>query len=230
MSASAFSVKRPETILGHAHARMRKPIHILAALAVCALISGCMTAGVGDRSLGQGLDDATAGTSVKMRLSAADGAGFADVDVAVANGAMLLTGAVPSQEHRAAAELIARTASSVHTIYNELVVGQRGDFSRSAADSLIASRIRARLAASGDVSSINVSIEVSQGAVYLLGTAHSELELRRAAEIASVVPGVTRVVSFMQLREGRASYAQRTPPTPVYEGAPEPELAGGTRY
>ena len=87
---------------------MRTPFHILAALAVCALASGCMSAGFGDRSLGQGLDDAAAGTSVKMRLAAADGAGFRDVDVAVANGAMLLTGAVLIEQHRAAAELIAR--------------------------------------------------------------------------------------------------------------------------
>ncbi len=210
---------------------MRMPGFIFAALAACALVSGCMTAGIGDRSLGQGFDDATAGTSIKMRLAAADGAGFRDVDVAVANGAMLLTGAVPTAEHRSAAELIARTAGTVHVIYNELQVGDRAGFSRSAADSLIASRIRARLAASGDVNSINVSIEVSQGNVYLLGTAHSDQELRRAAEIASVTPGVQRVVSFMQVRDTRPAYARNAPPAPAYygDGAPA-DLTGGTQY
>ena len=198
------------------------PAFLVAALAACTLASGCMTAGIGDRSLGQGLDDASAGTQVKMRLLAADGAGFAVFDVAGANGAMLLSGAVPTLEHRSAAELIARTAGTVHTIYNELLVGERADFSRSASDSLIASRIRARLAASNEVSSINVSIEVYQGNVYLLGTAHSELELRRAAEIASMVGGVRRVVSFMQLRDTRPAYARNTPAQPEYRGQPEP--------
>lgn len=204
---------------------------IIAALAACALTSGCMTAGVGARSLGQGLDDATAGASIKMRLAAADGAGFRDVDVAVANGSMLLTGAVPTAEHRSAAELIARTAGTVHTIYNELHVGDRAGFSRNAADTLLASRIRARLAASGDVNSINVSIEVSQGNVYLLGAARTDQELRRAAEIASVVPGVQRVVSFMQVRDTRPAFARNAPPAPAYhgEGAPA-DLAGGQRY
>ncbi len=207
---------------------MRTPVFLLAALAACALVSGCMTAGVGDRSLGRGLDDATAGSQVKMRLMAADNAGFGGVDVAVANGAMLLTGAVPSQEHRSAAELIARTAGNVHTIYNELHIGPRNGFSQNASDSLIASRIRARLAASGDVSSINVSIEVFQGNVYLLGTARSDQELRRAAEIASIVPGVARVVSFMRLSQPGPAYAQA--PAPEYRGEGEPAPLSAAPY
>lgn len=208
---------------------MRTPNFLFAALAACALLSGCMTAGVGDRSLGRGLDDATAGSQVKMRLMAADNAGFGGVDVAVANGAMLLSGAVPSQEHRSAAELIARTAGNVHTIYNELQVGPRNGFSQNASDSLIASRIRARLAASGDVTSINVSIEVFQGNVYLLGTAHSDQELRRAAEIASIVPGVARVVSFMRLTNPGPSYAQAAP-APEYRGEGEPAPLSAAPY
>jgi hypothetical protein len=50
------------------------------------------------------------------------------------------------------------------------------------------------------VRAININIETFHGNVYLLGAARSEHELRRAAEIASVVGGVRRVVSFMRVR------------------------------
>lgn len=207
---------------------MRTSVFTIAALAICALTSGCMTAGIGDRSLGRGLDDAAAASQVRMRLAAADGQGFKDVDVVVANGVMLLTGAAPTQGHKDAAELIARTAGSVHALYNEISVGPGtgGD----AEDEVLAARIRARMAASADVRSNNVEIETYRGSVYLLGTAHSDMELRRAAEIASLVPGVTRVVSYMSLYDPRPVYARNGPAAPDYRGEPEPAPADGTRY
>jgi osmotically-inducible protein OsmY len=207
---------------------MRTSVFTIAALAACALVSGCMTAGIGDRSIGRGLDDTAAASQVRMRLMAADGAGFQDVDIVVANGVMLLTGAAPTQGHKDAAELIARTAGT-HTLYNEIVVGSGGNFSTDAEDEVLATRIRARLATASSVRSYNVEIETYRGAVYLLGTAHSDAELRRAAEIASLVPGVTRVVSLMSVHDPRPAYA-RAEPTPEYRGEAEPALAGGSRY
>jgi osmotically-inducible protein OsmY len=200
----------------------------ITALAACALISGCMTAGIGDRSIGRGLDDAAAASQVRMRLMAADGAGFQDVDVVVANGVMLLTGAAPTQGHKDAAELIARTAGT-HTLYNEIIIGPGGTLTTDAEDEVLAARIRARLAAASSVRSYNVEIETYRGAVYLLGAARSDAELRRAAEIASLVPGVTRVVSLMSVHDPRPAYA-RAQPAPEYRGETAPALADGSRY
>jgi osmotically-inducible protein OsmY len=209
---------------------MRTSIFTVAALAVCALVSGCMSAGFGDRSLGRGLDDATAASQVRLRLAAADGQGFRDVDVVVANGVMLLTGAAPTQAHKDAAELIARTAGSVSAVYNEIGVGPGTTLGNDAEDELLAARIRARMAASADVRSNNVEIETYRGNVYLLGTAHSEAELRRAAEIASVVPGVTRVVSYMSLYDPRPAHARNAAGTAEYRGEATPPPEHGTRY
>ena len=100
-------------------ARMRKSVFIFAALSASTLASGCATAAVGavagvgvfavqDRTIGEGIDDATASQEVKTRLMAADSAGFAQVDVEVANGSLLLSGAAPTEEHKQAAEMIAR--------------------------------------------------------------------------------------------------------------------------
>lgn len=171
-----------------------------------------------DRTIGQGIDDAAASNQVKMRLMAADSTAFAEVDVEVANGSLLLSGAAPTAEHRQAAETIARSVGTVQNVYNEVFVGPRSGFVRSAQDEFITAQIRTRLTASPSVRAINVNIETFHGNVYLMGTARSEHELQRAAEIASIVPGVQRVVSFMQVR---------APPQPYYAQAPaSPELRG----
>ncbi|GAM97224.1 21 kDa hemolysin precursor [alpha proteobacterium U9-1i] len=211
---------------------MRKSVFLVAALGACCLSSGCITAvagaaaGVGvfalqDRTIGEGIDDATASQEVKTRLLAADSVGFAEVDVEVANGSLLLSGVAPSEQHKQAAEMIARNIQSVDNVYNEIFVGPRSTFMRGAADELITAQIRTRLTASRNVRAINVNIETFQGNVYLMGIARTDQELQRAAEIASVVPGVQRVVSFMQVRPlNNPTFAAALPPAPEFRGAP----------
>jgi len=211
-------------------------MRVFAAFAVlfaAAGVSGCMTAAIGtaasvgvyamqDRTIGEGIDDAAASNQVKMRLLAADSAAFAEVDVEVANGNLLLSGAAPTAEHRQAAETIARSVATIEHVYNEIFVGPRSSFVRNAQDELITAQIRARLTASPAVRAINVNIETFHGNVYLMGTARSDHELRRAAEIASVVPGVRRVVSFMQVRQPPQPYYAQAPAAPEYRAqAPE---------
>ncbi len=220
---------------------MRAPYLLIAVFAASAATSGCVTAAVGaaasvgvyaaqDRTIGEGIDDANASNEVKMRLMAADRAAFQEVDVEVAEHQLLLSGTAPTAEHRQAAETIARSTRTITEVYNEIVVGQPSTFMRSAQDELITAQIRARLTASRSVRAINVNIETFHGNVYLMGTARTDQELRRAAEIASVVGGVQRVVSFMQVREAPTPYYAQTsaasgPPQAEYRGSGDDGLA-----
>ena len=217
---------------------MRRIILALVAIAASTAVSGCVTAAIGtaasvgvyaaqDRTIGEGIDDATASNQVKLRLLAADRAAFQEVDVEVANGNLLLSGAVPTAEHRQAAETIARSVVSLDNVFNELFIGPRSSLVRGAQDEMITAQIRARLTASPAVRAINVNIETFNGNVYLMGTARTEQELQRAAEIASVVGGVQRVVSFMQVRAPAMPYYAQAPgpPQPEYR-APDQTLSG----
>lgn len=216
---------------------MRSPIFTVAALAACAVSSGCVTAAAGaaagvglfalqDRTIGQGIDDAAASQTVKMRLMAADAAAFDEVDVEVANGNLLLSGVVPTEQHRQAAQTIAGGVPNLQNVFNEIVVGPHSSLARSAQDEFITAQIRTRYAASPSVRSINVNIETFQGNVYLMGSARSDQELRRAAEIASTTPGVRRVVSFMQVLPAPTPYYQAAaaPPAPEFR-SPESAVA-----
>jgi osmotically-inducible protein OsmY len=208
---------------------MRKFIVLLAVFAASAGASGCVTAAMGavasvgvyaaqDRTIGEGIDDAAASQQVKMRLMAADRAAFQEVDVEVANRNLLLSGSAPTEEHKQAAETIARSVRTIDNVYNEIFVGQPSTIMVNAQDELITAQIRARLTASPVVRAININIETFHGNVYLMGTARADQELQRAAEIASLVGGVRRVVSFMQVRAPDTPYYAQAPTGPEYRG------------
>jgi osmotically-inducible protein OsmY len=220
-------------------ARMRVLL-AFAALAACASTGGCAVlavgAGVGvgmaavqDRTAGQVLDDAGGYSDVKARLIAADADGFHQTHVEVYEDNLLLSGSVPDEQHRQAAETIARSARNIHHVYNELSVGERSTFWGGVGDDWIGSQIRTRLLASSHVRAVNLNIEVFHGNVYLMGTARRQQELQRSAEIASTVRGVRRVVSFVQVTEPprgeefaeaaaarNAQTAPQAPPAPEY--------------
>ena len=218
---------------------MRLPLPLLAVFAASTLSSGCVAAagaavaGVGmfavqDRTIGEGIDDTTASSQVKARLLATDASGFAQVDVQVQEGNLLLSGAAPTEQHKQTAELVARSVRSVRAVYNEIQVGPARGLGRNANDELISTQIRARLMASRNVRAVNVSISTFDGDVYLMGLARSDDELQHAAQIASRVPGVRRVVSFMQVRSRGTNFAAAAPPpAPEYRGMAElPEGQG----
>lgn len=176
-----------------------------------------------DRTVGQTIDDASAVSEMRMRMFGADRAAFHDVNVQVREGSMLISGSVPDEQHKQMAETIAHSMPELRNVYNELMVGERATLMRDAADELIIAQIRTRLTASPSVRAINLNIESYRGNVYLIGTARSQHELQRAAEISSVVPGVHRVVSFMTVTRAAVPYYEQQqasgPPTPEYRAA-----------
>jgi osmotically-inducible protein OsmY len=189
---------------------------------------GVGMAAVQDRTAGQVLDDAGDYSDVKARLLAADADGFRETHVEVYEDNLLLLGTVPDEQHRQAAETIARSARNVRHVYNELSVGDRSTFWGGVSDDWIGSQIRTRLLASPHVRGVNLNIEVFHGNVYLMGSARSENELHRSAEIASTVRGVRRVVSFVQVMEpprgsefAEAAAAQSAQSAPAYAAAAE---------
>ena len=206
----------------------------LAALALASPIalSGCVAAAVGtagavglaavqERTMGEAVDDATASNEIKAKLLSEGG--YGEVDVEVANGLALLSGRVASPEMRVRAEDIAWSSSRVVDVANEIVIEEPGGFFANASDELITARVRSSLIAARDVKSLNFNIETYDGVVYLMGTARSADELKRAAEEASVVGGVRQVVSYVRIRElVQRPAAPTTQAAPSYNPTPSP--------
>jgi osmotically-inducible protein OsmY len=196
----------------------------LMALIAAAALGGCSMFQA--KTFGESLDEASAGTEIKTKLFTNGGPSrFGEVDVEVADRFVLLSGRVPSEADKAEAERIAWTAKAVDEVANELVVENR-DIGRDINDRWITEQVRARLLANSDVKSLNYNIQVYDGVVYLMGFARSDEELRDAAETASRVKGVQKVVSYVKLRTRAASPVQagdRAPDRTLQpSGAPSP--------
>jgi osmotically-inducible protein OsmY len=177
-----------------------------ASLGACAVVQ--------EKTVGESLDEASAGTEIKTRLFANGGfSRFGEVDVEIADRLVLLSGRVPSEADRMEAERIAWTVASIDEVANELVVDARS-LGRDVNDRWITEQIRARLIANSAVKGLNYNIQVYDGSVFLLGLAQTEDELRAAAEAASRVKGVKRVVSYVKMRD-RAG-----PPPSLQAGIP----------
>lgn len=203
-------------------------VRMLAAVLAAAVVgvpvlSACSN--VQEKTTGQALDEATAGTAIKTKLFAVGGFDrFGEVDVEVADRLVLLSGRVPSEADKADAERIAWSVGKIEQVANELVVAER-DLARDAQDRLITERVRAHLIANRDVKGLNYNVQVFDGNVYLLGFAGSEQELRTAAEAAAKIGGVKRVVSYVKVKGARAEpqvfgnspVAQQPAQEPVYE-------------
>lgn len=193
---------------------MRTPI-LFAALCATSLSSGCVAAtglvaagagmvAVQDRTMGRSLDDATASNTVKTRLMALDNNAYLRVDVEMAEGTLLLSGTTPTAEHKAMAERIAWSVAGVSDVANEVVVGRSPGMLRSGLDNFITAQVRTKILADAQIKGVNYNIETQKGVVYLMGLARSEEELQRAAESASMVRGVERVVSYVIVRPTNA--------------------------
>ncbi|MEZ5985523.1 MAG: BON domain-containing protein [Hyphomonas sp.] len=204
---------------------MKLPVAALALSFTLLLpLGGCVVAAVGtagavgltaaqDKTMGEALDDATLSNQIKAKLLSENSEKYAEVDVEVANGLVLLSGRVNNPEDRVRAEGIAWSGALTKDVANEIKIEPPGGFIANVSDEVITGRVRARLIGSKTVKSVNFNIETYDGVVYLMGTARTAKELKKAAEEASVVAGVKQVVSYVRIREPEVH-------------APEPALTG----
>jgi osmotically-inducible protein OsmY len=195
------------------------------ALGGCAgalVVGGLAAAGGAGYAAGQergvtgAVDDFTLKNDVEKALIMADPQLQAGVNTTVYEGRVLLTGRVASQAQRAAAEQAAGRTHDVRAVYDELEVASPGGMWDDAKDAWITARVRSEMVLDTDVRSVNYDIDTADGSVYLIGSARSQDELDRATRIARYVPGVQRVVSYVEVRSG----------APFAAGRPAPGSAG----
>ena len=181
-----------------------KKLTILPIALAAFMIEGCAltTAGVkkGDeRNFVRSMDDLSAGRAIKARLSRAHDFDLNKVDVEVAEGIVVLTGSVPTQEDRREAEKIAWSGPNIVQVGNEITLNSKTGLVRSSKDTFLGAAVRSRLIAEKNVKARNVNIETHNGVVYLMGVARDQAELERMAYIASTTDGTKEVISYVKI-------------------------------
>jgi osmotically-inducible protein OsmY len=138
---------------------------------------------------------------------------FTALQTQIYEGRVLISGAVPDPDMRAEAIQLAWKAEGVREILNEIEVTNEGGLGAYAKDTWAANELRSRLLFARGVNSINYTVEVVNGTVYLLGVAADQAENDRVVGIARNMANVRRVVSHILNRDD----PRRTRPPPGEE-------------
>ena len=191
------------------------------ALAATTLLGACAPLVLGGAMVGGALsftDRRTSGAQledegIELKSGSRLAEALADrghVNVTSYNRTALLTGEVPSDADRAAAEAAVTRIENVRGIVNELAVAGSSSVTARTGDTIVTSKVKASFLDARDLQSNAIKVVTERGTVYLLGRV-TEREAGRAAELARGVGGVSRVVKVFELIS-EAELAQLQPP------------------
>lgn len=150
-----------------------------------------------NRTIGDRVDDTAAGLNLKSQLLFNRSVDTSDIDVAIFEGRMLLTGTVRSEEDRAEIEDKAAELRAVREVINELKIDEKTTVGQGTRDALIDQKLKTAIIADTGVAAGNYRVQVSKGTVYLLGLAQGPKELNRVVGQAQAIDGVNEVVSHV---------------------------------
>ncbi|HVC51453.1 MAG TPA: BON domain-containing protein [Stellaceae bacterium] len=211
----------------HSILRAASILVLPAALGGCAgalVVGGLAAAGGAGYQAGQerGVDGGLADFNLKNNIETAwyhaNPIYMSTFIATVYNGDVLLTGAAPDPEMKRQVVEIAGRVPGVRHIYDQIEVGHPDTWD-VAKDSWITTQLRSKMVLEKGIRSGNYTIETADGSVYLMGSARSQIELDKTTYLARYIPGVKRVISYVQLRTG-IPVAEENGPAPVSSGGP----------
>ena len=174
-------------------------------------LSGCASAviGVGTAAVAastteKGLSTSVADTQIHAKLTdqfiQSDITLVTAVNVTVNDGAVLLTGKIKKPEEKILATKLAWKVRGVREVVNELQITDSSSIKDIAKDLAASATLRGKLISDKNISSLNFSIDVVNGTVYLSGIAADVNEMKRVVEHAREVRFTKQVVNYIILQ------------------------------
>lgn len=158
------------------------------------------TAAMEERGFATALSDASIKAELNARLLGQSGDMWTGLSMQVIEGRVLLSGKVREPDMRVVAVRTAWQVPGVREVINEIVVTDRAVTGTMASDTMISTKLKARLLFDRDVSAINYSIVTVGGVIYLMGIAQHQMELDRVIGHARDIADVRGVVSHVVLK------------------------------
>ena len=173
-------------------------------------LSGCVNAaiGIGTAAVAastteKGLSTSVSDSVIQAKLSESfiqtSQSIFLNVETSVNDGSVLLTGKLKTQEEKITATRLSWEIRGVREVINEIQLSDASSFKSSAKDLAASAQLRAALIRDADISSLNFSIDVVNGIVYLSGVAKNEEERERVVAHAQELRFAKQVVSYIIL-------------------------------
>ena len=175
------------------------------------LFSGCAPAVIGvgtaavaasstEKGLSTSVADGLIFTKIQDNFLQTDASLPTVVDVTVNDGAVLLTGKVKTPEDKVLATKLTWEVRGVREVVNEIQVIDKSSIKDIAKDLAASAQLRGKLIADNSVSSLNFSIDVVNGTVYLSGVAADAEEMNRVVSHARELRFAQQVVNYITLR------------------------------
>lgn len=158
----------------------------------------------------------------ELRGALTDASGIA---VTSFNRRVLLTGQVLSEADRQTAGAVIAGMPNVRAVYNELEIAGKASLQVGAADATVTTRVKTALLRDELVPGNSVKVKTERSVVYLMGLV-TNAEAQRAAEVASLVPGVARVVTVFEIISDAEAGRLSTAPRNDAPAAPAPRGSG----
>lgn len=164
---------------------------------------GVSTAAIAASSTEKGFSTAVSDTVIKTKTAdlylQKDVDLFEAVSISVNDGSVLLTGNIETFEKKLLATQLAWEVNGVREVINEVSVAEGKGIKDIAKDLAAAAELRAKLITDGDVSSLNYTIDVVNGTVYLSGIARSDAEREKVITHARGLRYAKKVIDYTVL-------------------------------
>ena len=164
---------------------------------------GLGTAAVAASTTEKGFSTSVADTVIEAKLTdkfiKEDTSLVTGVEKSISNGAVLMTGKVDTQEQKILATRLAWEIKGVKEVVNEIQVVSETSLKTTAKDLAASAQLRAALIGDQNISSLNYSIDVVNGIVYLSGVAADEKERERVIAHAQKLRFAKKVVNYIIL-------------------------------
>ena len=184
---------------------------ITVVLLLCALaLSGCAQAVVGvgtaavaasttEKGFSTSVSDGVIFAKLKDRFIQVNASLLTSANISVNDGAVLFTGKVKTPEDKIEATKLAWEIKGVREVVNELQVIDNSSIKDVAKDLAATATLRGKMIADKDISSLNFSIDVVNGIVYLSGVASTLEEMNKVVSHAKNLRFAQQVVNYIIL-------------------------------
>ena len=164
---------------------------------------GLGTAAVAASTTEKGFSTSVSDTVIEAKLTDKfiqnDASLVTGIQSSVSNGAVLMTGKVDTQEQKILATRLAWEIKGVKEVVNEIQIVSGNSLKTTAKDLAASAQLRANLIGDQEISSLNYSIDVVNGIVYLSGVAENEKERERVIMHAQTLRFAKKVVNYIIL-------------------------------
>jgi osmotically-inducible protein OsmY len=191
----------------------KKALLISGIVSISVVLSACIPAIVGggaatvgvaatqEKGVAGAWTDTKISTAIKLGLYQKDPDLHRLVDVNVQNGEVLLTGAVPKEEWHLEAVRISWETPGVQRVIDNIGKSEGATLGVYTKDTWITTTLKSTLMFDGDIQSRNYSIKTVSGQVYIMGIAQDQAEVDKVVNHARNIDGVTKVVSYVKVKE-----------------------------